>query len=138
MKKSPAVLQAEALVAQREQEMNAAESALKAAQVAWRDAIGAANEARIAADAHLPSCTIVWIRAFDGRTTRKARAVIVRQTAGGQLVARIPGVEAEYRFKFNRWTNEFRQAEARNRIADCRVLQDVPQQYLPANESAKA
>lgn len=135
-KKNEAVAVAEAAFAAAGEAVVAATAELDRLKGAHADAGQALLQARLAADADLPSCRMVKVRRFGRRAEEDfGRAVIVRQTPAGMLVVRLEGDMDERRFKASKFSNVFRQVEKAGWSSDWFELRDVPAEYLPKAEA---
>jgi len=98
----------------------------------YSDCLRAVRAAQEEADALLPQCLIVRRRWRSGTVEDFAKAVVLRKTAGGQLVVRRVGDAdgTEYRFKWAERAQVYRQAEKSTSWAsDTRELRDVPPEF---------
>lgn len=137
MKKSKAVLEAEAAVIAKAAELEEArktvtliESELSAARL---DVIAA----QTAADAELPQCRIVRFRGGSSTMTDIGQAVILRRTPRGILVVRKVGDASneELRFKWDAYPGAFQRKAGSSYATAFYELSDVPAEYLPSDQA---
>ena len=130
-------------------EVETAENAEAAALAVWRAAAAetkqaeqayyasqlASQEARIKADETLQQCKMVSV-GWTGNEKDDGRVAILKMTPKGQLVVRRVGVrDGNYRFRLDKYTGRWIQAERYIRFSANRELRDVPAEYLPQTEN---
>lgn len=145
MKKNPktaalnlAVAVAEKAAADKAAELNAAKEVVARLQREHSEALDGIRLAREAADAVLPQCSLVAVKWRSGKVENIGRGVILRKTAGGQLVVRRFGSSGgEMRFKFSAHRGAYSQVEKSSFYgSDRRELRDVPTEYNPTPDGA--
>lgn len=133
MKKPKTVIEAEAALSYKAEELTAAKDALKRLEAEYGAAHAAVRHAQTEADAELPQCRMVRVRWRSGTDDDMSRVVILRRTPSGMLVVRNVGTSGcEYKFKWSERPGKYRQAEKVIGFTDSiRELRDVPVEYLP-------
>lgn len=134
MKKPKIVLEAEASLAAKKAEVEAAQGVLNRLGNEVSAAHDALHEARIAADAPLPKCRIVYVRG--GKVADSISAVIVRKTPGGMLVVREVGapLDRTSKYKWSKFALKYRHTEkVTYHFGTTRELRDVPAEYMPTS-----
>ena len=113
-----ALVEARALVKQREHELNAAREEV--------------YKARLVADAALPRCRVVIVAR--GKVESGTEYVILRKTPGGRLYVRRPGHESDgmvFKWRCDRFVEE------RGGLLVVHLeLRDVPPEFMPAGKEA--
>lgn len=130
-----AVAAAEAAVAAKAAELEAAQAAVRLLKFELDEARSALTDAREAADELLPQCVMVQEQWRSGATEEIGRFVVVRKTPGGMLIVRHVGStpDAEMRFKWSAHRGVFVSAEKTSTWhSTTRKLRDVPPEFLPA------
>ncbi len=130
---SSAVTEARLALGVKQAVVEEARTRLAALQDEEREAGAKLRQALIDADAALPQCRMVSVAWRSGRAENDMSVVIVRKTAGGQLVVRRLGdpEAVEYRFNWEVGSEaRFTQAEKREAYGSVRELRDVPAQFV--------
>jgi len=137
MKKPKAVIDAEAVVAEKVKELAAAQEVVARLDSERIDAMTAVRKAQEEVDSDLPQCRMVSIQWRSGKEQDAGSVVIVRSTPSGMIITRQFGNTSghEYKFKWSPYTSQFRQAENGASFGNTRALRDVPDAYLPAEGS---
>ena len=138
MKKPQGVVDAEAALDAKAQELSAAKETLKRLEREYSEAYTAVRHSQTDSDSALPQCRLVLVRWRSGVEDSGVAVVIVRRTPGGMLVVRHVGDSSgnEYKFKWAEHAGKYRQAEKSGFTSDIRQLRDVPLAYLPSGQAA--
>ncbi len=113
----------------------AADAETKRAEQAYYASRLASQEERIKADETLPQCKMVSV-GWAGNEKDDGRVAILKMTPNGQLVVRRVGDrDGNYRFRLDKYTGRWLQAEKSGRFSVNRELRDVPAEYLPQTEN---
>jgi len=138
MKKPKIVVDAEAALSATADKLTAAKEALKLAEAEHAAAYAAVRHAQAVADESLPQCRVIRASWHSGKEEDVRRVVILRSTPSGMLVVRRVGRPEHMaeKFKWDKWTGKFRQAEKTGYTSDSRELRDVPAEFLPKPSNA--
>ncbi len=113
----------------------AADAETKRAEQAYYASRLTSQEARIKADETLPQCKMVSV-GWTGNEKDDGRVAILKMTPKGQLVVRRVGDrDGNYRFRLDKYTGSWIQAERFGNFSVKRELRDVPAEYLPQTEN---
>lgn len=139
MRKTKAVVVAEAAVEAKKTELEAARETILMLEGDWSRAMADLHAARIEADSTLPKCRVVYLKwpSFREDVACSELVVIVRKTAGGRIVAREVGYpeSRESQFCFDEQKGVFRRVGKRSSYGPLVELRDVPEEFMPAGKS---
>jgi hypothetical protein len=133
-KKTKAILEAEALLDVCSRDAENAKANLRELETKESEAYAALREAKRAADAGLPQCQMATISWRASKVDSSIPVVIVRKTAAGALVVRVPGeFGMERRFKSSRgeWVPATKTSGWSGYVTR---LRDVPAEYEPKEQ----
>lgn len=131
-RRDAAVIAAEAAVSEKAAELVVARERVRQLEQEYATANEALQQARIAADSHLPRCRLVRINSRSGEEREIGPGVILRKTPGGLLIVRRVGAPSgEIKFKRSEYTGRYTDASKKSGFVYDRLgLRDVPPEFM--------